>query len=149
MTRFTVYIIKSDLVHYYIGQTIDLNDRLKRHNQGRSNSTKNKGRWKLVTAVKVNSRSEAVKLESKLKRMKNSKKAIEYLNNLGSEHPDKAGRVIGSPEGTLRRSPSDFRRKPKAQIKLLLLSLSVFASSQSRDNISCLNTLLEKLRVCF
>jgi predicted GIY-YIG superfamily endonuclease len=48
-------------------------------------------RWELVTAVKVNSRSEAVKLESKLKRMKNSKKAIEYLNNLVQSIPTKSG----------------------------------------------------------
>jgi putative endonuclease len=85
--QFTVYIIKSDLGHYYIGQTIDFNDRLKKHNQGSSKFTKNKGRWELVTAVKVNSRSEAVKLESKLKIMKNSKKAIEYLNNLVQNIP--------------------------------------------------------------
>jgi len=91
MTNFSVYIIKSDLGHYYIGQTIDFDDRLRRHNEGRSKSTRNKGRWELVTAVNVNSRSEAVKLESKLKRMKNSKKAIEYLNNLVQSIPTKSG----------------------------------------------------------
>ena len=82
MNYLHVYIIKSDLEYYYIGQTQDLDDRLIRHNQQRSKATRNKGIWKLVVAVKVNSRSEAMKLEKKLKKMKNAKKVVEYLKRM-------------------------------------------------------------------
>lgn len=92
MTFFRVYIIKSDLGHHYIGQTIDFDDRLRRHNEGRSKATRNKGIWKLIVAAKVNSRSEAMKLENKLKKMKNAKKAIEYLKNLVQSVPTLSGR---------------------------------------------------------
>jgi len=82
MKEFFVYIIQSNSGKNYIGQTNNLQDRLIRHNSNRSNYTKNKGPWKLVISVKVNSRSEAVTLETKLKKMKNSKKAISYLDKL-------------------------------------------------------------------
>jgi len=75
---FCVNIINSDLGHHYIGQTIDFDARLRRHNEGRSKATGNKGIWKLVVAAKVNSRSEPMKLKNKLKKMKNAKKAIDY-----------------------------------------------------------------------
>ena len=40
---------------------------------------KNKGPWELVVTVEVDSRSEAVRLKSYLKNLKNSHKAIEYM----------------------------------------------------------------------
>ncbi|MCH7771938.1 MAG: hypothetical protein IIA49_13130, partial [Bacteroidetes bacterium] len=58
-----------------------------RHNSNRSKATKNKGRWEIAAAKALATRSEAVKLESKLKRMKNSKKAIDYLNKLVQSIP--------------------------------------------------------------
>ncbi len=82
MEKHFVYIIKSDKGNYYIGQTNNLEERLIRHNQGRSIATKNKGIWKLVINREVKSRSEAVRLERKLKNMKNSAKAIDYLKHL-------------------------------------------------------------------
>ena len=82
MEEYFVYIIKSKSGKKYIGQTKNLQDRLNRHNSDRSAYTKSKGPWKLVISVKVNSRSEAVRLEAKLKKMKNSKKAIAYLGKL-------------------------------------------------------------------
>ncbi|MGK9477613.1 GIY-YIG nuclease family protein [Melioribacter sp. OK-6-Me] len=89
-----VYILKSDKNFSYIGQTSDLNDRLTRHFNNRSKYTKDKGSWKLIISYEVISRSEAVSLERKLKKMKNVEKAIKYLEKLkqekeaGSEHPD-------------------------------------------------------------
>ena len=80
--------MQSDKGFSYIGQIKDLPDRLGRHNSNRSKATKNKGRWEIAAAKTFATRSEAVKLESKLKRMKNSQKAIEYLLQIGSEHPD-------------------------------------------------------------
>ena len=91
MITHTVYIIKSDKGYYYIGQTQDFSDRLHRHNTNRSKATKNKGKWDLVVSLGVNSRSEAMKLESKLKRMKNSQKAIEYFKRLVLSIPTKSG----------------------------------------------------------
>lgn len=88
MTYYYVYILKSDLGYSYIGQTKDLIDRFNRHITKRSKSTKNKGKWKIEVYVKVKSRSEAVRLETKLKKMKNVEKAIAYLRKFGLEHPD-------------------------------------------------------------
>jgi len=59
-----------------------------RHNSNRSISTKNKGHWEIDAIVKVNNRSEAVRLETKLKKMKNVEKAIAFLKKIGLEHPD-------------------------------------------------------------
>ena len=76
---FYVYIIQSDCDgSYYIGSTNNLTDRIKRHNQGRSQYTKPKRPWKLIYWEKHPDRSSAVKRENYLKRQKN-KKAIESL----------------------------------------------------------------------
>ncbi len=79
MEHFFVYILKSVNNKFYIGQTKNLYDRLCRHNSNREKATKNKGPWEIVAAVSVLSGSEAVKLEARLKRMKNAKKANEFL----------------------------------------------------------------------
>ena len=81
MGKYYVYIIHSTKNYYYIGQTQDLTERLKRHNSGRSKWTKGKGTWEFVVVKEFSSRSEAVQMEIKLKKMKSSKKAIEYLGN--------------------------------------------------------------------
>ena len=81
--NYSVYIIyseSSDL--HYIGHTNNLEDRLLRHNSNRNKFTKNKGPWKIIKAVNCNSKSDAYKLELKLKSFKSPKFAIDYLNNL-------------------------------------------------------------------
>jgi predicted GIY-YIG superfamily endonuclease len=83
MSKFYVYIINSDKGFTYIGQTNDLPNRNK--------ATKSKGRWEIVAYKTVATRSEAITLESKLKRMKSCKKAIEYLNKLVKSIPTKSG----------------------------------------------------------
>ena len=83
-----VYIIFSASHNiYYIGQTNDLDDRMIRHNSNRSKFTKGKAPWELISLIKLTSRSEALKLERKLKNMKNPKKAIDYLNKLVQSIP--------------------------------------------------------------
>ena len=80
-----LYIIQSlEDSSYYIGQTDNLDDRLKRHNQGRSKATKNKRPWKLVYTEEFETRSEAMKREYEIKRKKR-KSYIEWLikNNVG------------------------------------------------------------------
>jgi len=63
-----VYILYSDSIEqFYVGIAADLQDRLIRHNRGRSKSTKRGIPWSLVKTVKVENRSEAMRLEKKIK----------------------------------------------------------------------------------
>lgn len=76
---FYVYIIQSRKNNrFYIGQTKDINDRLRRHNNGESLATKFGVPWKLIHLEKFNNRSEAMKREKYLKSLKNK----EYLRKL-------------------------------------------------------------------
>ena len=76
------YIIKSSTSgRLYIGQTNNLDDRLFRHNNNMNLATKNKGPWVLVHAFIFENRSDAVKLEKKLKAFKNPAKVLEYIQN--------------------------------------------------------------------
>jgi len=79
MEQFFVYIIYSAyLDRYYIGQTGQLEDRLFRHNNAGSKSTKAAKDWKLVYAEAHPTRSEAIKRESHIKNQK-SRRFIEAL----------------------------------------------------------------------
>jgi len=92
MKNHFVYIIFSASYNiHYIGQTNDLDSRMIRHNSNRSKFTKGKGPWELISSIKLTSRSEALKLERKLKRMKNPKKAIAFLNKLVQSIPTISG----------------------------------------------------------
>ena len=76
-----VYLIYSEKYDsYYIGQTNNLEDRLNRHNQNRCKFTKNKGPWILIGYKICKSRSEAVLLENRFKRLKNSNILLTYFN---------------------------------------------------------------------
>jgi putative endonuclease len=88
MPYFT-YILKSKISdRYYIGASDNLERRLALHNEGNSISTKAYIPWELVYYEKFNTKSEALKREKQLKKMK-SKKYIEWLilNNPGGR-PD-------------------------------------------------------------
>ena len=74
-----VYILESlKNGTYYIGSTQDIEERLKRHNQGRSKYTKTGMPWKLVYTEKFSDRSSALKRENLIKRRK-KKDYIEKL----------------------------------------------------------------------
>jgi len=74
-----VYILQSEKdKSYYVGSTQDLTERLKRHNQGRSQYTKAKRPWRLVYFEEHTDRSSAMKRESQIKRRKD-KAFIETL----------------------------------------------------------------------
>ena len=63
-----MYILYSQrLDKYYIGQTDDLEDRVDRHNAGRSGYTKPGRPWELAYTEQFKTRSEAVKREMFLK----------------------------------------------------------------------------------
>jgi len=63
-----VYILESQKDgRYYVGSTHNLEDRLKRHNEGRVNYTKTNRPWELVYSEEHPDRSSAVKLENEIK----------------------------------------------------------------------------------
>ena len=67
---YTVYILHSKSAgRYYIGQTRDISDRLRRHNSGYEKSTQNGAPWILLCQIEKATRSEAMKLERKLKNL--------------------------------------------------------------------------------
>ena len=53
---------------YYVGQTTNINNRLKRHNGGIVPSTKGGIPWELVLQIPVADRSEAMRLEKRIKK---------------------------------------------------------------------------------
>ncbi|MEO0239796.1 MAG: GIY-YIG nuclease family protein [candidate division WOR-3 bacterium] len=77
---FFVYLIQSlSTGKFYIGHTNNLEDRLRRHNEGRSKYTKNKGPWKLIGFKTFQTRVEAMGFERKLKRLKREEVLKEIL----------------------------------------------------------------------
>ncbi len=76
---FTVYIIQSlKDSSYYVGQTDNLEKRIKRHNLGKCNYTKKKIPWKLVYKEEFSTRAEAIKREKEIKNKKR-KSYIKWL----------------------------------------------------------------------
>ena len=66
---YSVYILRSKKTgRYYCGQTVDFDDRIKRHNEGRSKSTKHGIPWLLVHKIELENRSTAILMESKIKK---------------------------------------------------------------------------------
>ena len=66
-----LYILYSKRIdQYYIGHTNDLDDRLTRHNEGKSLATKRGVPWQLKFSTPFQTRSEAMRAEQWLKRMK-------------------------------------------------------------------------------
>ncbi|MCF6213727.1 MAG: GIY-YIG nuclease family protein [Flavobacteriaceae bacterium] len=67
--EYCVYILYSKKrLKYYVGQTHNIKERLERHNNGIVSSTKNGFPWELIKTIEVESRSEAMKLEKKIKK---------------------------------------------------------------------------------
>ena len=73
------YILKSKIKErYYIGHTSDLERRLGKHNEGHNRSTKAHIPWEVVYSEEYETKSEAMKREYYIKKMK-SKKYIKEL----------------------------------------------------------------------
>lgn len=69
---FTVYLIRNENNKTYIGQTGDLENRVKRHNgllrtKAKSYTNINKGNWKIVFKEEYDTRQEAIEREKYLK----------------------------------------------------------------------------------
>ena len=76
---FFVYIIYSvSIDQYYVGQCEDLNDRIYRHKNAGSKSTKKASDWELKYTETFDERSKAVNREQEIKRKK-SRRYIEWL----------------------------------------------------------------------
>jgi putative endonuclease len=76
---FYVYIIYSpSLDQYYAGQSENLQDRLFRHKNSGSKSTKNANEWKLIYSEAFETTAGAVNRETEIKKKK-SRKYIEWL----------------------------------------------------------------------
>jgi len=77
---FFVYIIESVCSkRYYIGQTENLESRLKYHNDGKVRSTKSYMPWILKWWKAFETRSEAMKIERNLKGIKKRKGIESYV----------------------------------------------------------------------
>ena len=80
IVNYTLYILKSlSTARLYIGQTNNFARRLKQHQDDRSYSTKGRGPWEVFKTIQFESRSEAMRLEVKLKKMKNPARIIAYV----------------------------------------------------------------------
>ena len=76
---YVVYILYSLLKdQYYIGHTSNLEDRLKRHNAGRSKATKAGVPWEIVYTQIFSTKSEAYRRELAIK----AKKSKDYIKKL-------------------------------------------------------------------
>jgi putative endonuclease len=64
---------------YYVGAIKDVKERLRRHNSGLENHTKKYKPWELVWFAEKPSKSEAFKLEKKLKNLSKDRK-IKFVN---------------------------------------------------------------------
>jgi len=85
---FTVYILFSrSTSKFYVGSTANVEDRLCRHNTGRSASTRHGKPWILVYSEQFASRSEAMQREKQIK----SWKSALAIRALIGEHPDLFG----------------------------------------------------------
>lgn len=78
---FYVYILQSEITgKFYIGSTANIEDRLVRHNAGRSKSTKSGCPWKLVYNEPFPTRGEAMKREVEIKNWKSHKRIEELVS---------------------------------------------------------------------
>ena len=78
---FVVYVLQSKTTdRLYIGQTNNLERRLREHAAGQTRSTRGRGPWKLIYTRDFPTRTGAVRHERRLKRMKNRERVLEALS---------------------------------------------------------------------
>jgi putative endonuclease len=69
MSYFVYILYSENHDKYYIGQTNNIEERLKRHNAGSEKATRPYLPWKMIWSTEKISRSEAMLLEKKLKNL--------------------------------------------------------------------------------
>jgi putative endonuclease len=66
---YQVYILFSEkLSKYYAGHTADLDKRIADHNSGKADFTSKGKPWKLIHSLSCSSKSEAIRLETSIKK---------------------------------------------------------------------------------
>jgi putative endonuclease len=84
--NYFVYILYSNSKDkFYIGQTSDINERLKRHNNRRVQSTKFSVPWELAHTEMFNTKQQAIHREQFLKSPQRWNTLLEIKNNFFSE----------------------------------------------------------------
>ena len=94
-----VYILRSiQTGKFYCGQTLDPDRRLLEHNAGKTTSIKHGIPWEMVWKTEVSDRSEAVRLENKIKK----RGAKRFLNDLSEtvSRGAEGAKVVGSNPAT-------------------------------------------------
>ena len=76
---YILYSKKRD--QYYTGQTEDVARRLEKHNRGHSAATKRGIPWELKKVIEFETKTEAIKAENWLKRMKSRQIMIKLIDN--------------------------------------------------------------------
>jgi len=77
---YKVYILQSLKNHrYYIGHTKNLEERIKRHNNGRVKSTKSGSPWKIIYTESFDGKSDACRREAEIKKYKSGIKFKKLL----------------------------------------------------------------------
>ena len=99
--RYYVYILKSKKDEkYYIGQTVNLYERMNAHQRGSVKSTKNRRPLEMVYAENVKSYKEAINRESYFKRYKDTNKLLEVIkmaaSSNGCDTPASRGDLVNS-----------------------------------------------------
>ena len=74
-----IYILRNTEGRLYIGQTSDLELRLRRHNEGKVFWTKSRGPWQLIHSENFTTRSAALTQERRLKALKSKKALLDYI----------------------------------------------------------------------
>ena len=76
-----LYIIQSEKDNsFYVGSTSNLEERMERHNSGRSIYTKNRLPWKLVYKETFGTKGEAVRRELQIKKWKSRKMILSLIH---------------------------------------------------------------------
>ena len=84
--NFYVYIIRSlKDKRCYVGFTIDLERRLREHNDGNTKSTKPFRPWKMIYSERFDSKSDAYKREWHLKHSKGRKEKLDIIKRYGED----------------------------------------------------------------
>jgi putative endonuclease len=68
---YSVYIIESEEDRWYYGSSEDVIQRVSDHTSNRANYTRFKGHWKLIFRKDFDNKSDALKFELLLKRLRN------------------------------------------------------------------------------
>ena len=68
MKCYVYFLFSESKMKFYVGISNDVNDRLLRHNNGQSLSTKHGVPWKLLYVIECDDKSTAMLLEARIKK---------------------------------------------------------------------------------